>query len=166
MFTRVQMLCLPPVFYAKLDWFSYIRKKTRMSDIRNYYLISEIRAEFLISEIRTILWYQKIIFWYQKIIFWYHKISTNFWYAKKGTIFFISEIHVFSDIRNYFLISEIVFWYQKLRFSDIRKSFSDIRKSALESFLAFHTFLLLRFPHISQYMKDPSEIEIWAFWGV
>ena len=65
----------------------------------------------------------------------------------------------FSDIRNYILISEIFFlyqklfsdiiisdflisgnnfWYKKNRISDIRKSFSDIRKSVLKSYHAFH----------------------------
>ena len=90
-------------------------------------------ADFLISasDIRKC-----VNFWYQKIIFCYQKMPC------------------FSDIRNCFLISKIIifisenatiFWYQKLflisenRISDIRRTFSDIRKSALKSYLAFHS---------------------------
>ena len=97
-----------------------------------------------------IFWYQKTIFWYQKLIFDIRKsfpdiwksISdirkrVNFWYQK--IIFWYQKL--FSDIRNYFLISEIpIFWYQKI----ISGRISDIRKSALKSYLAFHSMRLIR----------------------
>ena len=128
MFTRVQMLCLPPVFYAKLDWFSYIRKK----------------LECLISEI--IIWYQnfELNFCYQKFVRfcdirkWFSDIRKSFSditksarisdIRKKGRFFYIRNSCIFwyqklfFDIGNCFLISEIpIFWYQKI-ISDIRKS--------------------------------------------
>ena len=91
---------------------------------------------FLISENATIFWYQKL-------------------FSDIRNYFLISEI-IF-DIRKYhdFLISEIIFWYQKI-IPDIRKSnfwyhkieFSDIRKSALKSYLAFHIML---FPYPALY---------------
>ena len=106
-----------------------------------------------------IFWYQKMIFWYQKMIFWYQKLISdirfsdirksisdirkcvNFWYQK--IIFWYQKLFLISEN----MISEIIFWYQKFRLSDIRKQFlisenriSDVRKSALKSHLAFHTF--------------------------
>ena len=118
----INLQCHCKKYLYELKWFSDIRKW--FSDIRNF-LISENQHDFLISENHILI--SEINFWYQKMIFWYQKIST---------IFFISEIHVFSDIRNsifryqklflyirnYFLISEIpIFWYQKI-ISDNQKT--------------------------------------------
>ena len=113
----------------------------RFSDIRNYFLISENRN----------FWYQKIVSDIKKIISYIRKYM-SFWYKKNRTYFLISEndfltseIHTFliSEIDFLisendflipdFLIPEINFWYQKW--------FSDIRKSALKSYLAFHIIL-------------------------
>ena len=94
----------------------------RFSNIRNYFLISEnnfwYQKSVACSDIKNNFWYQKTIFGYQKLLFWYQEII--FWYQKLTHF------------------QKIVFWYQKL-ISDIKKSFSVIRKSALKSYLAFHT---------------------------
>ena len=109
-----------------------------------------------------------------KLIFWYQKI--NFWYINKS----ISDIRKsFFEIRNYFLIFEIIFWHPKL-FSDIRNpklffdirkyhdiliseipifwypKIFDIRKSALKSYLAFHTPLSLASKHMRAHTAHPQ----------
>ena len=88
----------------------------------NDFLIAEI--DFLISENHFLISENRYDFYIRNsCIFWYQKFD-----------FLISEI-IF-DIRNYFLILEIpIYWYQKIitdiRKWNFRKSFSDIRKSAL-----------------------------------
>ena len=87
----------------------------------------------------------KLIFWYQKINFWYQQI--NFWIQK--IIFWNQKL--FFDIRKYhdILISEIpIFWYPKI--------ISDIRKSALKSYFAFHTPLYLASKHMRTHTTHPQ----------
>ena len=111
MFTRVQLRYLPAVIYAKLGWFSdirksspfflyqtlfsYIRNSCGFSDNRNLYEFLIAENYFLISEndIRELFsdfWYLKIIFWYRKINTWYQKII--FWYQLDRTRRKASEI--------------------------------------------------------------------------
>lgn len=111
----------------------------------------------LISKMLIIYWYQKIIFWYQKRNIWCQKIifdirtykgfsyikNSNFWYR----ICDIKKSKLFHDIRKW------AFDIKKSRFSDIRKwaidtkksnswiliLFSDIRKSFYDIRNAFYT---------------------------
>ena len=57
-----------------------------------------------------------------------------FWYQKIVPIYDIRNLHIFWYQKLIFWYQKMIFWYQKNR-----NWCSDIRKSALKSYLAFHT---------------------------
>ena len=93
-----------------------------------------------------------LIFWYQKMIFWYQKMI--FWYQKLISDIRFSDIRKsISDIRKCvnFWYQKIIFWYQKL-FSDIRNYFWYQK-----------LFLISEIP-IVWYQKTISDIRKSNFW--
>ena len=133
------------------NWFLISENKTHI--ILRISYVEKIRHFLLFSDIRKyILWYQEISLnsWYQKIIFWYQKIDflisendfliseTRFFHILKSVIFFILVMWISDNKKLYFLISENITYFfisenyfliSRNRIFDIRKWFSDIRKS-------------------------------------
>ena len=99
----------------------------------NDFLISE--NQFLISDNHFLI--LEIIFWYIRNYFLISE--NNFWHQK--LFFDIRKCHEFLISETYFLISEKNFWYQKIEFLISENRISDIRKSALKSYLAFHIMM-------------------------